>query len=284
MKDALYIGSVVADNIALKPKGKSSIEMIFDSSKDGTVSVDVTETDNPSNEYHLAISLNSLEEDKRNYPDFESGFESGGNKARVKRQKRDWGHRRKIPWVALILGALILAGALLVLWVFLFKGGLPPVQKMFQKSVQTVQKTVQKFVSSLPSTEKTAPKTETGKPVPEASAVAEPLIIERPPDPSPPPPVAEPPAPAETPAAPAAASPATAPAARTGRTPNRINAPRTIPPEGVIYKVRWGDTLWDISAAFYRNPRLYTFIARSNGISNPSRIISGTELTILPRN
>ncbi|MDR1144205.1 MAG: LysM peptidoglycan-binding domain-containing protein [Spirochaetaceae bacterium] len=59
--------------------------------------------------------------------------------------------------------------------------------------------------------------------------------------------------------------------------------PTTIPPEGIVYKVRWGDTLWDISEAFYRNPRLYPIIVRSNKISNPNLIVGGTELTILPR-
>ncbi|MDR2471593.1 MAG: LysM peptidoglycan-binding domain-containing protein [Treponema sp.] len=62
-----------------------------------------------------------------------------------------------------------------------------------------------------------------------------------------------------------------------------FKAPQTIPPEGITYTVRWGDTLWDISEAFYRNPRLYTVIVRSNELLNPNLIVSGTEIIIPPR-
>jgi nucleoid-associated protein YgaU len=60
--------------------------------------------------------------------------------------------------------------------------------------------------------------------------------------------------------------------------------PATIPREGVPYKIRWGDTLWDIAAAFYRNPWLYPRIARFNNIRNPNLIISGTTIRIPPKN
>jgi nucleoid-associated protein YgaU len=60
--------------------------------------------------------------------------------------------------------------------------------------------------------------------------------------------------------------------------------PATIPKGGVPYRIRWGDTLWDISAAFYRNPWLYTRIARFNNIRNPDLIISGTVIRVPPRN
>jgi nucleoid-associated protein YgaU len=62
------------------------------------------------------------------------------------------------------------------------------------------------------------------------------------------------------------------------------NVPAVIPPEGAPYRIRWGDTLWDISEAFYRNPWLYPRIARFNNIRNPNRIISGTTIRIPPRN
>ncbi|MDR0404023.1 MAG: LysM peptidoglycan-binding domain-containing protein [Treponema sp.] len=47
--------------------------------------------------------------------------------------------------------------------------------------------------------------------------------------------------------------------------------------------MRWGDTLWDISEAFYRNPWLYPSIVRYNRIRNPNLIVSGTEITIPAR-
>jgi nucleoid-associated protein YgaU len=59
--------------------------------------------------------------------------------------------------------------------------------------------------------------------------------------------------------------------------------PTTIPPSGAPYRIRWGDTLWDISEAFYRNPWLYLRIARFNNIRNPDLIVSGTIIRIPPR-
>ncbi|MDR1635817.1 MAG: LysM peptidoglycan-binding domain-containing protein [Treponema sp.] len=60
--------------------------------------------------------------------------------------------------------------------------------------------------------------------------------------------------------------------------------PAVIPRNGAAYKIRWGDTLWDIAEAFYRNPWLYPRIARYNNIRNPDLIISGTTIRIPPKN
>ena len=49
---------------------------------------------------------------------------------------------------------------------------------------------------------------------------------------------------------------------------------------GLWYDIKWGDTLWDISATFYRNPWLYPKIAKANGITNPDLIFAGTKLFI----
>ncbi len=53
--------------------------------------------------------------------------------------------------------------------------------------------------------------------------------------------------------------------------------------KGVSYKIRWGDTLWDLSDSYYKNPWLYPKIAKFNGIKNPDLIISGTWITIPPK-
>ena len=50
--------------------------------------------------------------------------------------------------------------------------------------------------------------------------------------------------------------------------------------EKVTYKIKWGDTLWDISNNFYKNPWKFTRIAKYNRITNPDYIISGTVITI----
>ena len=50
--------------------------------------------------------------------------------------------------------------------------------------------------------------------------------------------------------------------------------------EGIRYIVHWGDTLWDISNTYYRNPWLYPRIAKYNNITDPDFIVSGTPIII----
>ena len=49
---------------------------------------------------------------------------------------------------------------------------------------------------------------------------------------------------------------------------------------GVTYRIKRGDTLWDISATYYRNPWLYHKLARANAIRNPDLIFAGSRLYI----
>ncbi len=51
-------------------------------------------------------------------------------------------------------------------------------------------------------------------------------------------------------------------------------------PKDITYKIKWGDTLWDIADTYYKNPWRYKYIARYNGIKNPDYIISGTQIVI----
>ncbi len=75
-------------------------------------------------------------------------------------------------------------------------------------------------------------------------------------------------APASTAAAPAPAAPAASP------------KPAATKAKGVTYRIKWGDTLWDIAATYYRNPWLYPRIARANGIRKPDLILAGTRIFI----
>ena len=54
---------------------------------------------------------------------------------------------------------------------------------------------------------------------------------------------------------------------------------------GQWHNIRWGDTLWDISTRYYRNPWKYHDIARHprNRIKNPDRILAGFKVFI-PKN
>jgi nucleoid-associated protein YgaU len=49
---------------------------------------------------------------------------------------------------------------------------------------------------------------------------------------------------------------------------------------GVTYRIKRGDTLWDLSATYYRNPWLYRKIARANSIRNPDLIFAGSRIYI----
>lgn len=49
---------------------------------------------------------------------------------------------------------------------------------------------------------------------------------------------------------------------------------------GVWYKIRWGDTLWEISSSFYDNPWMYGQIAEENEIHNPDRIFAEESIFI----
>jgi len=49
---------------------------------------------------------------------------------------------------------------------------------------------------------------------------------------------------------------------------------------GVTYRIKNGDTLWDIAATYYRNPWLYPKLAKANSIRNPDLIFAGTRINI----
>ena len=66
-----------------------------------------------------------------------------------------------------------------------------------------------------------------------------------------------------------------------------IPLPPPVEPEPIVeekqditYKIKWGDTLWDIADSYYKNPWKYHKIAKYNNIKNPDHIISGTIIKI----
>ena len=267
MTDAQYIGTVVVENIKPKQKGEPSIEMVISSDADGNIVADAIDLDNGSGGEHcvLTVSLKSMDETARDLeiPDFElesneeppSGLYNQA--AKIRKEKKTAPKK----WIFVLIG-LILILALAAAWLFLF-GGLNVVKSWFDRPAvtQTSQSVQQQPVVQQPQ-----------QPAAQSEPVvqAEPVIQ-----------VVEPP--------PVITAPVTQPAARvmsSGRNPPvaSYNVPETIPREGVNYTIRWGDTLWDIAEAFYRNPWLFTRIAQFNNIRNPNLIISGRTIRIPPRN
>ncbi|MDR2783025.1 MAG: hypothetical protein LBB48_04170 [Treponema sp.] len=60
-------------------------------------------------------------------------------------------------------------------------------------------------------------------------------------------------------------------------------APKPIPKNGTTYKVRWGDTLWDITDVFYNNPWLYIRLARYNKLRPYAILLPGVVVRIPPK-
>jgi len=263
MPDAQYIGSLVVENIKPKPKGDPSIEMVISSDSNGDIVADAIDLDTGASGEHyvLTVSLKSLDETSRDVdiPDFEletneeppSGLYNQAKTVRQEKTKSSKG------WIIPLIIVLLLLGALAV-WLFLFNG------------MDTVRSYMDK-----PQTDEPSLYQPVRQPEPEPEPVRQPEPVQQ---------VIEPPPVIQAPAA--APEPRQQTARTSGRNPPvaSYNVPATIPREGVNYRIRWGDTLWDIAEAFYRDPWQYPRIARHNNISNPNLIISGRTIRVPPRN
>jgi nucleoid-associated protein YgaU len=341
MADAVYIGSIVVENIKKIPKGEPSVELVISSNADGEISVDAVDLDASSDNpepYHLSVSLKSMEEEDREpeLSDFELDFhESPPAGLYEKSAFNEKKERHKSFILIAVVATILLMG--FCLWFLFFRNQDEQIAK--EKAGSTTQVQAQS-----PS----APESPASQPEPEAAAVPEPPASQSEPE------AAE--SPASTPEAATAADPASQPEPETAAAPEptastqepatagvpdpsastpkpaavaapeppasklesaprrteapvieapppasknlsdsprrarrnppvaSYNVPTTIPRGGHPYRIRWGDTLWDISEAFYRNPWLYPRIARFNSIRNPDFILSGRTIRIPPKN
>jgi len=273
MADAQYIGTLVVENIKPKPKGEPSIEMVISSNSRGEIIADAIDLDTGSGGEHyvLTVSLRSLDETARDMeiPDFELEANeeppsSLYNNAKKRRQKKSGSK----AWIAILLILLLLG--LLAAWLFM-KGGLDIVNSKLSGIIPG--KTARQ---ESPVKQESPPRQETqAEPAGQQETARQPERVQQPVEP---PPVIQ---------APASPPPQRQQQAANRRPPPPVasyNVPATIPREGVNYRIRWGDTLWDIADAFYRNPWLYPRIARHNNISNPNLIISGRTIRVPPKN
>jgi nucleoid-associated protein YgaU len=245
-------------------------------------------------------------------PDFEfDNNEKVPNGLYEKQEESDEKKRKKgFPWLLVVLAALVLTAVALLLWLF-FSQGLTPIAALKKlaapvlqsRSVETTAPAVQ--MAAQPTQAQSEPQITQNATAPTQTAAP---AVESAPQ------TAQPTVPVQTtaPEVQAAAAPAQSPtptasavqmpppviqssaqasantASVTRQKPPApvasYNVPAVIPKEGVPYKLRYGDTLWDVADAFYRNPWLYTRIAQFNNIRNPNQIISGTTIIVPPRN
>jgi len=279
MVDAQYIGSLVVENIKPRPKGEPSIEMVVSSNSKGEIIADAIDLDTSAGGEHyvLTVSLKSLDETSRDMeiPDFE--LESNeepptGLYTRAKKVKKE--KKGSKAWIFILIAILLILG-LLAAWLF-FLGGLDVVKPTVNKVTSTVSSWFEPKPQSSISQSEPVRQPEPAKqpdPAPAATTPVQPVQ-----EPVQPPPVIQAPAVAPTPA------PTQTNRVRPPAPVASYNVPAVIPREGVNYTIRWGDTLWDIADAFYRNPWLYPRIAQFNNIRNPNLIISGRTIRIPPRN
>jgi hypothetical protein len=293
MTEAQYIGTLVVENINPRPKGEPSIEMVISSNANGEIVADAVDLDAGAQGEHyvLTVSLKSVDETSEDVeiPEFDA-LDSDDeppmglyNHAKIIRQEKE---RKSLAWLFILILLIIILG-LAGVWLFFFNG-LDTVQEKWPEIQQTVKDRVIEPAKQLgnkarqlisegsssvidfakkPAAESTA--VIVSQP---AAVVSEPAVVASEPAPV----VVNEPAAVETPQI-----------VQTGLSPPpaaSYNVPAVIPREGVNYRIRWGDTLWDISEAFYRNPYLYPRIARHSNISNPNYIISGRIIRIPPKN
>ena len=275
MSDAQYIGTVVVEKIKPKPKGEPSIEMIISSDENGNIVADAADLDTgEQGEHHiLTVSLKSMDESARDadIPDFEldAGEEPPSGLYQHAERIRQREKSSPKPWIFILIGVLLILG-LLAAWLFFF-GGFDIVRSWFSRpaAVQFVRVPL----SDLPPEPVITP--------PETAVNPEPIVIPVQQVIAPPPVISAPVTP--PPAVQASASIAQSRTVRRSPPVASYNVPSVIPREGINYLIRWGDTLWDISEAFYRDPWQYPRIARYNSINNPGYIISGRTIRIPPR-
>lgn len=280
---AEYVGSLMIENVQPAPAGESEIEMFIQLDDDGNLKASAVDAGTGQRQ-SLSVELAALGQGETyDIPEFQldedlEGFEEEEEEASEAFATQAWDeepleepHRRpefeplqshepeperRGPRPVAIVGfvflglVVILLLTALILW--LFRGDDVPALFARRGASDTV-----------------AEAAETEPPAPSAAAEQEPPE----PEPEPEPPAEADDAQAEAaPPEPAADTQASQPEAQTAA-PTRVET-------GLWYRIRWGDTLWDLSASFYRTPWLYGKIARANDIENPDLIYAGSSIFI----
>jgi hypothetical protein len=284
MADALYVGSLVVENLQPRPKGEPNIEMILSSNAAGQITANAVDLDASVKgaPQHLSVSLADVaEEDGVNdeIPDFDLELHEHPLQGLYDRDSATGqaGRKKKFPWPLLITAAALLVALGGLLYFFFFTALGIGIRSGFRRSAETA-------APATPPVQSPAPSAQT--PVqPQAQSPAPPAPTAPPAQAAPAPERPAPPLISADRQPPRTADTGEARADRTRLPPvASYRVPQTIPRGGAPYTIRWGDTLWDISEAFYRNPWLYPRIARFNSIRNPDFIVAGRTIRIPPRN
>jgi hypothetical protein len=262
MHDADYIGTLLIENIQEKKKGGPSIELTVSLDANGEFSASAYDFDHPEEKNHhiLAVSLSQdVELDKFDDIDLdredmrlrEDAFNNYATN--IKTSKPGLSK----PLITIIIAVIImLALTAFGLWFFVFRSRSTANSGAALTEIPVTETLVEPPPPSPPVEQVEIPPTR------QSGVGQEPSVIRAPDVPV----TANVPATRKRPPAPVSS----------------YRAPSVIPAGGISYKLRWGDTLWDVSQAFYRTPWRYKYLANYNGIRNPNRIIAGRTIKIPP--
>jgi hypothetical protein len=271
MNNAIHIGTLLVENITQNKKGGPSIELVISYGEDGELSATAYDIDR-LDEKNKALLIVSMPSNRYSASLDDFDFESAaipGNKfaANVKRTKT-------ANLAIIVSAAIIVALSVFTLWFFVLRTKPPRFEAYPQSLTETPSAETGSVPQVIAPVIPPAGDALTMEPPPPESA-EQVLTVEAPPSTS-----ARQVMPVEPPSAnlPQPQVPLQQPLAPV----YSAKLPDAIPSGGVKYRLRWGDTLWDVSQAFYRTPWYYRYIARYNGLRNPNHIVSGHTITIPP--
>ncbi len=263
MDDAEYVDTLVVENLTPRPRQVPSIALSVSLDENDVLSAEVSDAESGKHS-DLKVSLQSLPQDEIfDLPDFsfspgppeENGL-SGDSFAESQssfeglydppEEKRKISRPVIICVICAVISILVLVAVLLVTGVW--GTGLLSGREEYMETETAVSSELPPVTGTVPAQPELSEPPPVPESVPAAPAVENQVVIVE--------------APVVEPAKP---------------------EPPAKAPEGTRYKIKWGDTLWDISYAYYKDPWLYKKIARANDIRNPDLIISGTYITIPPR-
>ncbi len=299
-----YIGSLIVEELAAGQAGEPTISLKIKLDEEKNLSAEAVDEASGSTQ-SLKVSLKTLNEDTFDVPDFdlpstdysadigsdgepENIFipDSATDYAALQETVDETKEKKKFPLWAVIL-LILLCIAALVFAILLLTKKLPFTDKNKIASINdAIEKTEEKTKTDMNATTPTPPKedkaaaAEAKRKADEAAAAeakrkadeAAAAEAKRKAD--------------ETAAAEAkrkADEAAAAEAKRKADEAAKQKTPKINADGSVRYKIKWGDTLWDLSESFYKTPWLYKKIAAYNKIKNPNVIISGTYIDIPPK-
>lgn len=296
--DPLYIGSLIVEDIHEKAAGEPTIELKLELDEDKNLSAEAVDKDSGSHQA-LRVSLETFADQAFDDLDFDLSSEAADadinlSAANVNTDDSSESHqdfsaaafyadeddekepepKRGMPVWLLILLILLGIAALVLGILLLTKKNLAEedrpmvVQPEVAAVIPSQKRPVQESPASNTAPSLPADKSVTEPPAPQAAAPAQPVKQE--------PSATQQPVQQEQPVKQEPPVQQTEPAVK--------EPAASIPTQKAIrYKLRWGDTLWDLSETYYRNPWLYTKIAAHNKLKNPDLIISGTYIEIPPQ-